>query len=84
MNMFSKTIILPIILLLAVMGCGGESLPNHPNTPNTLFTLGGTVSGLLGSGLLLEARAMNAVRHFILRGASSVKFVTGLVRRNVL
>jgi len=47
-----------LIAILSVIGCGGGGTSSNNNTPVT-YTVGGTVSGLAGSGLVLEDNGGN-------------------------
>lgn len=51
-----KSLVSPVavIALLVLVGCGGASLAPPVSPPTTYYTIGGTVSGLTGTGLLLQ------------------------------
>jgi hypothetical protein len=72
---FGKTIApIAVIAILSVAGCGGGTL-NNSSAPVT-YTIGGTVAGLSGSGLVLQNNGSNALT--VSAGAASFTFSTAI------
>ena len=49
------------IALIPMIGCGGGSKPTPPPPAATTYTIGGTVTGLTGTGLVLQDDGGNNV-----------------------
>jgi hypothetical protein len=53
--------LLPILALLVLAACGGGSSPSAPSPPPAMYSVGGYVAGLTGSGLTLSYNGGTAV-----------------------
>ena len=67
----------PLVALFYLTACGGGGSPASNNTPPpTKYTIGGTISGLSGSGLMLQNNGGENLA--ISAGASSFTFATAV------
>jgi len=66
---------LPVMASIAVIGCGGGDKSTTPPPPAT-YTIGGTVSGLTGAGLVLQDNGSNNLT--VSANATSFTFATSV------
>ena len=66
--------LLGLVTVLTAFGCGGGGSPTN-NTPPVTYTVGGTVSGLAGSGLVLQDNGGN---NLAVSASGSFTFSTAL------
>ncbi|WP_058189350.1 kelch repeat-containing protein [Terracidiphilus gabretensis] len=66
---------LPAIALITVIGCGGGGKSTPPPAPAT-YTIGGTISGLTGSGLVLQDNGGNSLT--VSANATTFTFATAI------
>ena len=64
-----------LIGILVVIGCGGDGTQNNSSGPVT-YTIGGTIAGLSGSGLVLQDNGGNNLS--VSAGATSFTFTTAI------
>jgi hypothetical protein len=67
-------ILIPVICILALTGCGDESATSS-DTSTVTYTLGGSVSGLTGTGLVLQN---NSGDDITINADGGFTFATGL------